>query len=74
MVPVCLPTPTDQFRLVNKTGTAIGIGVYIKGDGSTGIAKEFYEVNLTVRIFISFLLHLLLLAEKNNIQVVYSSL
>ena len=40
--------PTDAFRLVNKTGTAVGIG--LTSFESSRLNKYLREVNLTVRI------------------------
>ena len=44
--PICLPIPTNKFRLVNKTATAIGLGAKDSGD----LSKNLKQVTLTVRI------------------------
>ena len=44
--PICLPIPTNKFRMVNKTATAIGLG----GKSLKYPTKHLQEVNLTVRI------------------------
>ena len=49
MVPLCLPIPTNEFMLTNKSATAIGFGRTEQGK----MSKILLEANLTVKKYLN---------------------